>query len=196
MDQESTRDSQVDPDSAISTLLEKPYPQNGFSVRAPTQIKKITYTHDAMIDKMIENPTISQGQLAAHFGYTPGWVSQVINSDAFRERLAERKDAVVDPKLRMSVEERLRGMIDMANEVLMKKLVEAPNASVAIKAITAGAAAIGMGQKAFGGIVQNNYIALVPPTAKTAVAWTDQYRPDPQVIEHKPREEDGDVNAE
>lgn len=178
------------PDSAISALMEKPYPRNGFSatVGGGYQIKKITYTHDAMIDMLIKHPEMSKSQLAAHFGYTVGWVSQVTNSDAFRERLAERKDAVVDPALRLSVEERIRGMIDQANDVIMRKLNEAPNAAVAIKALTAGAQAIGMGQKAFGGVVQNNYIALVPPTAKTAADWTQQYRPDPLVIEHKSEE--------
>jgi hypothetical protein len=171
-------------DAAISAIMENPYRQNGFSAPPRVQIKKITYTHDAMIDKLIEDPSMSQAALARHFGYTQSWISQILNSDAFRERLAERKDAVIDPVLRLSVEERIRGMVDQATQVIMRKLEEAPNASVAIKALTAGSQALGMGQRGFGAaVVQNNYIAVVPPTAKSAAEWANQYKPEPLTIE-------------
>ena len=73
-------------------------------------VARVSYTHDAMIDAIIHNPTISQNQLAAHFGYTPGWVSQIIASDAFQARLAERTGELVDPTIRASVEDRFKAL--------------------------------------------------------------------------------------
>ena len=43
-------------------------------VPARQVIKKLSYTHDAMIDHLVANPAISQGQLAGLFGFTQGWV--------------------------------------------------------------------------------------------------------------------------
>ena len=168
MDEVTGRDSQGPP--AAKTLEEL--------LPSRSVVKRISYTHDAMIDLVIADPLISQGQLARHFGYTEGWVSQVFNSDNFRERLAERKEEIVDPVLKMSIEEKLRGLVDKSIEVLMKKLIEAPNGALAIKALDSGSRALGYGARnAQGNVTQNNYIALVPPTAPSAAAWVEQYKP-------------------
>jgi hypothetical protein len=169
MDERTGRDSQMGPPANKS--LEELLPSRSV-------VKRISYTHDAMIDLIIADPLISQGQLARHFGYTEGWVSQVFNSDNFRERLAERKGEVVDPVLKMSIEEKLRGLVDKSIEVLMKKLVEAPNGALAIKALDSGSRALGYGARtAQGNVTQNNYIALVPPTSASASSWAEQYKP-------------------
>ena len=68
-------------------------------------IQRVKYTHDALIDMIIANPAVSQGQLATAFGYTQGWLSRVMNSDAFQARLAARKMEVVDPQLVLSIDE-------------------------------------------------------------------------------------------
>ena len=56
-----------------------------------TDLKKISYTHDAIIDAIIASPGVSQGELAKEFGYTQTWLSIMIGSDAFQSRLTERK---------------------------------------------------------------------------------------------------------
>ena len=85
-------------------------------------IAVVKYTHDAMIDMIIENPMISQNQLALRFGYTASWVSQIIASDAFQSRLAERRDKLVDPLIRTSVEENFKALVIRSQEILMEKL--------------------------------------------------------------------------
>ncbi len=40
-----------------------------------TQLTKINYCHDAMIDMIIRDPHIKQGDLAKYFGYTQSWLS-------------------------------------------------------------------------------------------------------------------------
>ena len=85
-------------------------------------IEKVQYTHDSMIDHLIANPTISQGELAAIYGYTPSWVSQVISSDAFQARMHERREQIADPTIRATMKERFDGVIRRSLEILEHKL--------------------------------------------------------------------------
>ena len=111
-------------------------------------IAKMRYSHDAMVDLIVQNPWISQNELAATFGYTAGWVSQVISSDAFQARLAERKEEIVDPLIRATLEEQFKGLVARSLEVLRQKL-DRPAAQVpdnlVLRAVELGAKAIGMG---------------------------------------------------
>ena len=78
---------------------------------------KLRYTHEAVIDMIIAEPGVSQGKLAAMFGYTQGWLSTVMGSDAFKAKLAERRGELVDPVLKLSLDERFRGMVEKSLEV-------------------------------------------------------------------------------
>ena len=140
-------------------------------------IQKVRYSHDAMIDLIIEDPTISQGAMAAHFGYTPGWVSQVINSDAFRERLAERKDELVDPRIRTSIEERIRALADKSIEILLEKLHTTQNMNVAVRALDVATRSLGYGARPANAVQINNYVAHIPPRAPSAADWSANYTP-------------------
>jgi hypothetical protein len=109
-------------------------------------IQKISYTHDAVIDLIIGSPGVSQGTLAAHFGYTQGWLSQVMGSDAFQARLASRREEIIDPTLVLTIEEKIKGMAHQSLEVLQKKL-SAPIVSdnTALKAFELSSRALGYG---------------------------------------------------
>lgn len=144
---------------------------------AAVAIQKVRYSHDAMIDLIIEDPTISQNAMAAHFGYTPGWVSQIINSDAFRERLAERKDELVDPRIRTSIEERIRALADKSIEVLLAKLHETNNMNVAVRALDVATRSLGYGAKPGNAVQINNYVAHIPPRAPDSTSWNAAYTP-------------------
>lgn len=85
-------------------------------------IAKLRYSHDAMVDLILAEPWISQNDLAAKFGYSASWVSQIIASDAFQAKYAERSKALVDPAVLASVNERFRGMVLRSQEILMTKL--------------------------------------------------------------------------
>lgn len=94
-------------------------------VKPPTRggaIAKLRYTHEAMSDQLIANPTISQNDLAALFGYSPSWVCQILASDAFQARHIERVRDLVDPTLRATVEERFKGLMLRSLEILQEKL--------------------------------------------------------------------------
>ena len=122
---------------------------------APTmgRLKKVAYTHTAMIDLLIEGAGraggISQKQIAAHFGYTESWVSNIFASEAFQEALARRREEIVDPTLKQTVKERLDALVRRSLDVLMAKL-EQPVVSdtVALRALELGARGLGIGGNA------------------------------------------------
>lgn len=112
-----------------------------------TQVAKVSYTHDAMIDMLVAEPALSQGTLAARFGYSPAWICHIIASDAFQMRLAERKDALVDPALRASIEERFKALVLRSLQVLEEKLARPdPPDNLALRAAELGARSLGLGR--------------------------------------------------
>ena len=102
--------------------LEREAGLGGRALLPKQAIQKVTYTHEGMIDLMVSNPWISQGELAAHFGYSPSWVSQVIASDAFQMKMAERRDEIIDPAIKATMEERFKAIVLQSMEILKEKL--------------------------------------------------------------------------
>ncbi|HEU4854501.1 MAG TPA: hypothetical protein VFS89_04340, partial [Nitrosospira sp.] len=81
------------------------------------QIKKVTFTHEALILWMLENPHRSLRDAAAYFGYTQSWLSTIIHSDAFQEQLRKRQDELaimtghdIRAKLRAATDVALGGL--------------------------------------------------------------------------------------
>jgi len=115
---------------------------------APTMglLQKVRYTHKDMIDYIISNPTVSQGQIAARYGYTQSWISNILASDAFQEAMAGRREEIIDPELKASIEERFRALVIQSLARLQEKL-NAPQVSdlVAIRCAELGAKALGVG---------------------------------------------------
>lgn len=111
-------------------------------------IRKISYTHDAMIDLIIANPAISNNGLALHFGYSASWISTVRASDSFKARLAERRAEIIDPQLISSVELQFKGMLARSMEVMAEKLsADADKISdqTALRAMELSSRALGYG---------------------------------------------------
>lgn len=116
---------------------------------APTmgRLAKVSYTHKDMIDFLLANPMCSVGDLAARYGYTIGWVSNIMQSDAWKAAYAARREEMLDPTLALTIEERMRGMVSLSLNRLQEKL-EAPVVSdnVVLKALELGAKSLGLGQ--------------------------------------------------
>lgn len=112
-------------------------------------IAKVSYTHADMIDFIIMNPGVKQGEIARRYGYTESWVSLVMSSDAFKSALAARKSELVDPTILATINERFDAMTKRSLERLMEKL-DAPQVSdaVVLKAVELGAKALGVGGNA------------------------------------------------
>lgn len=133
-------------------------------------IAKVGYSHDAMIDLLIANPMITQRELANNFHYTEGWVSRIIRSDAFRERLASRKSEVSDPLVLQSVEQRFEALVARALEVLEGKMDAEPTALLALKTAELASKALGYGAKTPAVNIQN-FVVAMPEKARDATDW-------------------------
>lgn len=103
---------------------------------------RINYTHDAMIDLLLQEPSATQKELAEIFGYSPGWVQRIMSSDTFQARFAARKAQLVDPTIARSINERLRGVAVQSIDIVSKKLATEQSAILALEAL--GVATKGM----------------------------------------------------
>lgn len=147
--------------------------------------ERVRYTHDAMIDMILANPAISQNELAVTFGYTVGWVSRVIGSDAFQARLAERKVEVVNPEIRQNFEERLKGLALQSLDIVQRKLDATQSPDLAIKALDLTTKAMGLGARAQN-IQQNNFVVALPGKVADEQDWAKQAQAQAQALS-KPR---------
>jgi hypothetical protein len=116
----------------------------------PTGPRKLRYTHEAMVDQILTRPSISQNELGALFGYGPSWISQILASDAFQARMAERREEIVDPAVRASVEEQFKGLVLRSLDILREKL-NRPSAAIpdnlAIRSLELASRALGYGAR-------------------------------------------------
>lgn len=85
-------------------------------------IARVRYTHDAMIDRLLADPCISQNELAEAFGYSASWISQIMSSDAFQARFAARRAELVDPVVAERCRINFEAMVLRSQEILMEKL--------------------------------------------------------------------------
>lgn len=175
------------PDEMISEMKEAETAPRGAG--SQVQITKIRYSHDAMIDMLVENPWIHQNHLAAHFGYSPSWISTVMATDMFKAKMAERREELIDPALKASLEERFRGVIETSLRVLHEKLHQpvVPD-NLVLRAVELGAKALGLGGHAAPPPAVNANDAL-NNLASRLLALQSQTRermPYVEVIENKP----------
>lgn len=142
------------------------------------EILKVRYTHDALIDAIIAAPHAKQRELAAIFGYTEGWISQIMSSDAFKVRLAARRKEVTDPILIQTTEERLEGIAGQAMEVLSEKLTASRSPEIALKALEISTRALGYGARDRSQVnVQANFVVALPGKANSGRDWQQEHRP-------------------
>jgi hypothetical protein len=111
------------------------------------QLVKLTYTHEAMIDLILQDPTVTQSELAAVFNLTPGWIQVVLNSDSFQARLAQRKAALVDPQITRTLNERLKTVAIQSMDIISEKLADERSAAYAIDALGLASSALTLHNK-------------------------------------------------
>lgn len=56
--------------------------------------QRVNYRWEAIADLMLSSPHLKQGEIAARLGYTQSWVSQIMNSDAFRDYYNRRREGL------------------------------------------------------------------------------------------------------
>jgi len=110
--------------NALAASAQKPLVQPATG-RGPG---KVSITHNEIMDYLMMNPTTSLGDVAAHFGYTRGWLSQIIHSDAFQTLLKEKKQFAFHHTV-LSVREKMENVAHKALDALDRSLDDEKDAS-------------------------------------------------------------------
>lgn len=165
----------MDHEAATAEFLRNQSPPLEGTQSAAVAIARVKYSHDAMIDLIIAQPGVKQGEIAKHFGYTQAWVSRIMNSDAFLARLASRKADLVDPALALSIDERLRAVAAKSLDVVLEKLELVPTGEFALEAAAMASKALGYGARQNNLNVQQNFVVAMPQKAVDAGQWAEKY---------------------
>ena len=136
------------------------------------RLVRVHYSHEAMIDVLLAEPTITQRELAKRFDRSENWISIVIGSDSFQAALAKRRDDLMNPEVIATIEERLTGLAHQSLQVIAENLEKTRNIDVAFKAIDISTKALGFGARNSGNAaIQNNFVVQLPPKIDSASDW-------------------------
>lgn len=136
------------------------------------RLVRVHYSHEAMIDVIIAEPTITQRDLAKRFGRSESWTSIIMGSDSFQAALAKRRDDLTDPFLIATIEERFHGLAQQSLQVIAENLEKTRNADLALKALDISAKALGFGAKnSQGGVVNNSFVVQLPSKMTDSSEW-------------------------
>lgn len=140
------------------------------------QIAKARWYHDRIIDFMLASPVPpSQGDMAREMGYSDAWISVIVNSDAFKNRLEERKAEIVDPQLAATFNQRLEVAAFGILERLTKR-IESPLPMSVKEMVDIGKLVIGDKNTRppvppVQAASNNLYVVAIPPPSENAQAW-------------------------
>lgn len=162
------------------------------NVLTKPHIRTVRWHHDMIIDYMVAHPEATQNEIAAEFGFTATWLSIVVNSDAFKHRLQERKEEMIDPILRATVEDRLTTIANVAMEKMVARLqTNAPmtnrDLTELIKVSTNG---LGLGPSKAPSVNVAQYVIPAPPMPATSEQWQRMAQPTVVVEEVQVRGDD------
>ena len=146
----------------------------GYAQKTVTRLVRTHYNHEALIDVLIAEPTITYAEIAERFKRTRYWVSVVVGSDIFQAALAKRRDDVTDPFLVATIEERFKGLAEQSLEIIAEKLEKTRNQDLALKALEISSKAFGFGARP-GAQVQNNFVVQLPDKSPDSSEWTMKY---------------------
>ena len=141
------------------------------------EVKKVSITHDAIIDFVITQPQSTYREIAQAFGYSPEGIGVICRSDSFKARLEVRKEELVDPIIKQNVEERLTGLAHASIDILQRKLATSDNPNLALKAldITTKMAAAQYGARNMAGQPQTTFVVHMPGPAANSTEWTAKF---------------------
>ncbi len=158
--------------------------------------KSLQPVHVQILDYIMANPHVNYGEVAAVFGYTQSWISQIVHSDAFQALLAERQIEVFGD-IKLTIKDRVTGLAHESLKRLTEiiptqtdpdKVVNA--ADMALKALGFGAS---KGAAGVGSNTQNNNLTIVgavdPATLAAARQLMNKSAPvpgEPKLVEAAP----------
>lgn len=152
------------------------------------EVQKLSIKHIDILNFLLANPMVKLQDVAAHYGITQPWLSQVIHSDMFQRLLKERQDAVFHHTV-LPLKEKLTTLAHQALDKLYDR-VEATNDVGELREVATSALdRIGFSPKAAPAVVNNNVTQLmVIERERLARARSLIGRPRAALLEGKPDE--------
>jgi hypothetical protein len=141
-------------------------------------------------DTLLADPGIGPWKLASRCGYSPRVMEEILASEEFGQVLEKRRAELIDPVLRVTVEERLKELVQKSVEVVMEKL-EKPEVKgeFALRSLEVGAKAAGYGPRSMVAISQQ-FVVEVPAKAVNSLEWERKHseRALTVTVENDPKE--------
>lgn len=97
--------------------------------------RKLNYLQEAVVDLVLQVPNVTQKELSEIFGLSTNSVSALVRSDLFMDRLAQRKQTLIDPHIMRTMNDRMHSVSMLAMAAIEKQLIEKPNAAYAMKVL-------------------------------------------------------------
>lgn len=85
------------------------------------RLQKLSWWHMSIVDWMLQNPHRTQGDCARDFGVQPSWLSVIVNSDAFKEYYARRRQEH-EANISTTIVQKAEKLAGLGLEVLTTKL--------------------------------------------------------------------------
>lgn len=145
------------------------------------ELKNVRWNHEELIDHMLANPGQHQREIAKVFDRTETWISIIVNSDAFKARLAERKEELVDPILKATLNDRICAAANKSMELVLEKLNSPlpPKDDFIMEAAKLSLGALGYGARGAGqsndGAPSVQVIVNVPGKAESREEWSARW---------------------
>lgn len=137
-------------------------------------IKFLSISHEAIMDYLMGHPSVRLGDVAAHFGYSAGWLSQIIHSDIFQTRLKEKTDIAFHHTV-LPLREKMQAAASMAMDKIIENLPNEPDLRTVSSVAEGMLDRLGFSSKPItpGGNLtinqQNNFVSL-PNTTRDEIA--------------------------
>ena len=145
---------------------------------------QLTYTHKAMMDLILADPTMPIEELADYFGVTKAWAKKVTMSDAFQAVLDKRREEIINPIISESVTEKIRGLtnntLDMLNNRVELGVVKTTEL---IEIARMGLTSQGLLDTRDKVTNNNQFVVAMPSKVADADEWAKQVNPNIETID-------------
>lgn len=149
------------------------------------QVKRISPTHEAILNWLIANPGKLLRHCAAEFDVTQSWLSCIIHSDIFQAKLKQRQNEVF-VRVADTMTGKLTALADVALEKMTQKVEESEDPKFIRESFDSVMAKLGYAPGRGAGstlMQQNNFFVNKDDLAKARGFIEAQARPAPPTIE-------------
>jgi len=144
---------------------------------------QLTYTHKAMMDLILANPTMPMEDLAEHFGVSKAWAKKVTMSDAFQGLLDKRREEIINPIIAESVTEKIRGLTTNTLDVLNSRVESGVvKTTELIEIARIGMTSMGLLDMSEKTVNNNQFVVAMPNKVADADEWAKQVNPNQEAI--------------